>query len=100
MMSTPSDTLITTSPPAIPVAADAVDARDEAAGAQQPSLTVIDAAIMQAVAAGDIARRDALMAMRANSALAEILAACPGTMPHGPVACDDDSTDATDAADA
>ncbi len=46
-----------------------------AAGAQQPTLAVIDAAIMQAVAAGDIARRDALMARRAAIAIAEILGA-------------------------
>ncbi len=46
-----------------------------AAGAQQPALAVIDAAIMQAVAAGDIARRDALMARRAAIAIAEILGA-------------------------
>jgi len=46
-----------------------------AAGAQQPTLAVIDAAIMQAVAAGDIARRDALMATRAAVAIAEILGA-------------------------
>ncbi len=45
------------------------------AGAQQPALAVIDAAIMQAVAAGDSARRDALMARRAAIAIAEILGA-------------------------
>ncbi len=71
-----------------------------AAGAQQPSLTVIDAAIMQAVAAGDIARRDALMSTRAAIAIGEILAALPGVMPDGPVAFDDDSTDPTDPTDA
>jgi len=68
-----------------------------AAGAQQPPLAVIDAAIMQAVAAGDVERRDALMAMRAASALAEILGALPGGKPHGPVARDDDSTAGADA---
>ena len=46
-----------------------------AAGAQQPSLAEIDAGIMQAVAAGDIARRDALMATRAAIAIGEILGA-------------------------
>jgi len=46
-----------------------------AAGAQQPSLAEIDAALMQAVAAGDSARRDALMATRAAVAIGEILGA-------------------------
>ncbi len=46
-----------------------------AAGAQQPALAVIDAAIMQAVAGCDIARRDALMATRAAIAIGEILGA-------------------------
>ena len=60
-----------------------------AAGAQQPALAVIDAAIMQAVAAGDIARRDALMARRAAIAIAEILgalthAATPATVALSP----------------
>ncbi len=50
-------------------------AHADAAGAQQPSLAVIDAAIMQAVAAGDEERRDALMARRAAIAIGEILAA-------------------------
>jgi len=45
------------------------------AHAQMPSLPTIDAAIMQAVAAGDSARRDALMARRAAIAIAEILGA-------------------------
>ncbi len=71
-----------------------------AAGAQQPALAVIDAALMQAVAAGDIARRDALMATRAAVAIGEILAALPGAIGHGAVAFDDDSTDPTDPTDA
>jgi len=70
--------------PAAPVA------HADAAGAQQPALAVIDAAIMQAVAAGDIARRDALMARRAAIAIGEILgapqthAATPATVALSP----------------
>ncbi len=60
-----------------------------AAGAQQPSLAVIDAAIMQAVAAGDTARRDALMTTRAASAIGGILAALPCPRPAGPGAIAD-----------
>ena len=52
-----------------------------AAGAQQPTLAVIDAAIMQAVAAGDIARRDALVATRAAIAIGEILGALTDATP-------------------
>jgi len=57
-----------------------------AAGAQQPPLAVIDAAIMQAVAAGDSARRDALMATRAAVAIGEILGALTHAAPPTDVA--------------
>jgi len=64
-------------------------AHTDAAGAQQPSLAVLDAAIMQAVAAGDSARRDALMATRAAVAIGGILgaltdAATPATVALSP----------------
>jgi len=68
-----------------------------AAGSQQPPLAVIDAAIMQAVAAGDVERRAALMATRAAIAIGEILAALPGVIPDGPVVVDEDSTAGADA---
>jgi len=101
-MSTLSATFITTSPaeaaataptlpaatPAIPVATDAADARDYAAGSQTPTLAVIDAAILLAAAAGDSERRDALMALRAAVALAEIL----GTLPGAPTDSGDPAT--------
>jgi len=88
-MSTSSATRITTS---------AAAAHDYDAGAQQPPLAVIDAAIMQAVAAGDSARRDALMATRAAIEIGKILANLPGAMPAGPVPFDQtDPTDPTDA---
>ncbi len=81
-------------------AASTADAHAYDAGTQTPSLAVIDAAIMQAVAAGDIARRDALMARRAAVAIGEILAALPGVMSDGPVAFDENNTDQTNRTDA
>lgn len=54
---------------------------DYSAHAQMPSLPTIDAAIMQAVAAGDEERRDALMARRAAVALGEILGALTDATP-------------------
>ncbi len=92
-------TLVHTSSEISPATVTTLAAEDYAAGAgaQQPTLAVIDAAIMQAVAAGDSARRDALMATRAAIAIGEILAALPGVMSDGPVAFDENNTDRTDA---
>jgi len=49
--------------------------QDDAAGAQTPSLAVIDAAIMQAATVGDAEHRNALMALRVTVVLADLIGA-------------------------
>jgi len=74
-------TLVHTSSEISPATVTTLAAEDYAAGAgaQTPSLATIDAAILQAVAAGDRERATALVATRAAVALGEILAALPAT---------------------